>query len=632
MTLPCHLPPNTLELLAPAKDKIQGMEAIRHGADAVYIGAPAFGARAAVPVSTDDIRDLVEYAHLYQARVYVALNTILRDDEIPIAVEIAHQMYDIGVDALIVQDLGLLTQDLPPIALHASTQMDNVSAERVAFWASQGIEQIVVARELSPAQISKIHALTPDVRLEAFVHGALCASYSGRCYAAAAFHGRSANRGSCSQVCRLPYDLLDGSGRVLIHNKHLLSVKDLNRSQVLGQFIEAGVRSFKIEGRLKDISYVKNVTLSYHKLLNKYIQEHPGYARTSIGRVEASFTPDLSKVFNRGYTTFVHRGRGKDDLQAFATPKSIGPVVGRVTSVSGVRVTLQLMSDIELSNGDGFTFITVDGGTLGFRANTVNGNIITLSRSVPELKRGMTIHRSNDQKFERLMQSQTAHRRIQVNWSLSYSDPLLQLSASIPDAQINASIEKGIQLELSQKGNPVSSVHSVLTKLGSTPFYSESSHISVDDNTSTLFIPRSSLTQMRQEVTNALEKSLRSRALETRRTRNTTCLTNPQPYWTSEVNYTANLLNVHAKQFLRGRGVTVHQMAYEHTPRRDEPIMYTKHCIRYSLQQCPYLQDYKGVLCEPWSLRSTLPNDTNPVRMRIEFDCPNCQMKLIEST
>lgn len=622
------LPPNALELLAPAKDKYQGMEAIRHGADAVYIGAPAFGARVAVPVSSEDIRELIDFAHLYQARVYVALNTILRDEEMPRAVELAHEMYDIGADALIIQDIGLLTQDLPPMALHASTQMDNVSAERVAFWTGQGMEQVVLARELSPAQIGRIHTKTPDVRLECFVHGALCVSYSGRCYAAAAFHGRSANRGSCSQVCRLPYDLIDGDGNLLVRDKHLLSIKDLNRSEVLGQFIEAGVRSFKIEGRLKDVSYVKNVTLAYHQLLNEYITTHPEFSRTSIGCVEATFSPDTTKVFNRGYTTLTHNGRGEDNLAAFATPKSIGPVIGKVKSISGVHVTLDLLPGIKLANGDGFTFIDTDGTTKGFRANTTDGSLLTLSRPVPELTPGIIIHRSNDQQFERQMLSETAQRKIKIGWTLRYEMGKLHLYSHVVGTEAHSYVQKEIELDKAQKGNSYDSILSVLSKLGGTPF--DCKEIDVDNETKLLFIPRSILTQMRQDSTLALEAELRSLALHTRGIRSIEDRQDTIPYWSNEVDYTANLLNSSARRFLEKRGVEIKQMAYEYVAQKDKPVMYTKHCIRYSLKQCPHLQGYKLPHKEPWVLESTLPDDPNPVRMRIEFDCQNCQMKLIE--
>lgn len=609
-----------LELLAPAKNADYGIEAIRHGADAVYIGAPAFGARVSAGNSIEDIERLISFAHIFGAKVYVALNTILKDEELTKARKLIHQLYNIGADAIIIQDYGLLTEDLPPIPLHASTQMDNVSVERIKFIADQGFEQVVVPREFSPNQIRKIHKSVPEVRLECFIHGALCVSYSGRCYAAAEFHGRSANRGACSQVCRLPFDLIDGKGGVLQHNKHLLSIKDLNRTELIADLIEAGVTSFKIEGRLKDLSYVKNVVSHYHLVLNRFIAEHPEYSRRSRGDVDLKFVPNIDRIFNRGYTSFAQNGRRDDNLAAFDSPKSMGERVGKVVTIKGTTIRLQLEPGKIISNGDGLAFYLPQGGTAGIKVNISEGDKIILNKPSEDLKIGMNLFRNLDIAFERQMAKDTAERRLPIRFSLSaVSDSELCLSVETLDG-VQSSVIETVKLEKSQSGDTITSITNVLNKCGNTLY--KTIDIKISDALYDIFIPRSLLTGMRQRILTQLDQKLRDFALKTRPNR-------PQPsknstYPEATVNYTANVFNKSAQLFYAKHGATVTEMAYEKEKQPEKPLMYTKHCVRYSLGMCPHLQGYQGPLYEPWLLRSTLGDLT----MRIAFNCQECAMLL----
>lgn len=616
-----------LELLAPAKNAEYGIEAIKHGADAVYIGAPMYGARAAVGNSVEEIETLVRFAHTYGARVYVALNTILTDEELPQAVKMAQQLYDLGADALIIQDYGLLhSPAMPPIPLHASTQMDNHTVERIAFVATQGFEQIVVPREFSPAQIARVHRAVPEVRLECFVHGALCVSYSGRCYAAAAFHGRSANRGACSQVCRLAFDLYDGTGRKLQSHKHLLSVKDLNRSEVLAQLISAGVTSFKIEGRLKDIAYLKNVTAHYHQLLDAFIRTHEGYQRASHGAVTHLFTPDIDRVFNRGYTSFVHNGRKDDHLAAFDTPKSMGKRVGEVVRLERDLLTIKLDPNTTIANGDGLSYHLAQGGTAGLKVNIAQGNRLVLNNAPQQLPKGTPLYRNSDLAFDRAMLKETAQRELPIVATLQQrnDETRQRLLLHVQELQSGIGVEvtsDAITLEVAQ--NPDStyaSVLGVLEKCGGTPFRLQA--LSLDDALRSIFIPRSILTTMRRTVLEELQERLIEHFKGTRNVRGAQDRTAQYPE--SSVDYRANVYNATAAAFYREHGVEVTAPAYEEQYAQGQPIMYTKHCIRYSLGQCPTLQGYKQPHREPWVLKSC----HNGEDMRIKFDCEHCMMLL----
>lgn len=386
-----------IELLAPAKNLECGIAAIDHGADAVYIGAPKFGARAAAVNSLEDIAALVEYAHLYNARIYVTVNTILKDEELQETEKMIWALFRAGVDALIVQDMGITGLNLPPIPLHASTQMDNRTVEKVRFLADAGFRQVVLARELSLREISKIHEACPDVPLEIFVHGALCVSYSGQCYVSQACFGRSANRGECAQFCRLPFSLVDAEGRVIVKDKHLLSLKDLNQSDELEALLDAGASSFKIEGRLKDVSYVKNVTAAYRRKLDAIFARRKEYVRASSGSCRYAFNPQLDKSFSRGFTHYYLHGRTKD-VFSFDTPKSLGEEMGTMKEARGNYLTVAGLKSF--NNGDGVCYIDEQGRLQGFRINRVEGNKL-YPQEMPRIKPRTVLYRNFDQEFER---------------------------------------------------------------------------------------------------------------------------------------------------------------------------------------------------------------------------------------
>ena len=382
-----------IELLAPAKNLECGIEAINHGADAVYIGAPRFGARAAAGNSLADIEALVQYAHLYNVRIYVTVNTILRDDELKETEAMIWDLYRVGVDALIVQDMGLTQLNLPPIPLHASTQMDNRTVEKVRFLADAGFRQVVLARELSVNEISSIHAACPDTLLEVFIHGALCVSYSGQCYVSEACFGRSANRGECAQFCRLQFDMTDADGKVIEKGKHLLSLKDINQSDNLEELLDAGASSLKIEGRLKDVSYVKNVTAYYRQKLDALFKRRKEYVRASSGSVKLAFRPQLDKSFSRGFTDYFAHGRNPG-IFSFNTPKSLGEEVGTVKEIRGNYLTVAGVK--AFSNGDGLCYLDAQGRLQGFRVHRVENNKL-FPQEMPRIKPKTVRYRNFDQ-------------------------------------------------------------------------------------------------------------------------------------------------------------------------------------------------------------------------------------------
>lgn len=384
-----------LELLAPAKNLACGMAAVDHGADAVYIGAQRFGARAAAGNSVDDIRQLCDYAHPYGVKVYVTVNTIIYDEELEATEQLIRQLDEIGVDAILVQDMSVLRMAIPPLPLHASTQTDNRTAEKVRWLQQLGFKRVVLARELSVSEIAAIHQEVPDMPLEVFVHGALCVSYSGLCYASQYCFGRSANRGACAQFCRMKFDLLDADGKEIEHQRHLLSLKDMNQSDHLEELIEAGATSFKIEGRLKEVSYVKNVVAAYSQRLDAIIARNPDrYCRASKGHCTYSFVPNLNKTFNRGFTTYFLHGRQKD-ISSPDTPKAIGEYVGYVKEIR--RDSFNVAGTASFANGDGLCFINGERELEGFRVNRAEGNRLYPHEMPRHLHAGMALYRNNDQ-------------------------------------------------------------------------------------------------------------------------------------------------------------------------------------------------------------------------------------------
>ncbi len=595
-----------IELLSPARDVNIAREAILHGADAVYIGAPKFSARVAAGNSIDEIASLVEFAHIYGAKIYVALNTIIRDEEIAEVETLIKSLYEIGVDALIVQDMGITKMNIPPIQLHASTQCHNASIEQVSFLEKSGFSQVVLARELNISQIGEI-CKNCNVPIEVFIHGALCVSYSGRCYLSQALASRSANRGECAQFCRLPYNLEDSKGDILIKNKHLLSLKDMNRSSSIEALLDAGVTSFKIEGRLKDVEYVKNVTAYYRGILDEIFARRSEYVPASSGRVKVNFSPNPYKSFNRGFTQYYTDNQNFNDITSINTPKSIGERIGVVKSVQANFI--EISSDVELHNGDGLCFTSKDGEFSGFGVNTVEGNRLFPS-SMPNIKRGDVVYRNSDIKFNKLLSSPTAERKIQTSIVLSYDEQYLILKIT-DDKDNTVTIKEEIDtLELA-KTNQKNNQETQLSKLGNTPFEALNIDISQTEN---LFIPSSLLTKMRRFATEELIK-LRIK----NHTRPERGLDLKPKYPKSELNFDANISNSKAEEFYRERGVENISQAYELKPVEDAHLMTTIHCIRRSFGKC--LKTEQG---SDWKEPLFLVSGKN--RLHLHFDCKECKM------
>ncbi len=602
------LSPKKIELLAPAKDLECGIEAINHGADAVYIGAPKFSARASAGNSIDDIRKLAAYAHLYSAKVYVALNTILKDEELKEAEQTIWGLYHSGVDAVIIQDMGILEMNLPPVAIHASTQADNRDPEKIKFLEKAGFSQIVLARELSLQQIKDI-ADKVTVPLEVFVHGALCVSYSGQCYISQAMCGRSANRGECAQYCRLPYTLQDAKGRTIVSNKHLLSLKDLNLSDSLEQLLDAGASSLKIEGRLKDISYVKNVTAYYRKKLDEIFARRPEYVPASAGKCTFSFIPDPAKSFNRGFTSYFLNGR-QENIISEDTPKSIGELVGKVKDVE--KNFLTITRKVELNNGDGLCFLNEKGEFQGFRVNRVEGNKV-FPAEMPRITLHTLLYRNFNQSFEKQLSKKSSDRKIPLSITLEENNFGFTLSGETGD-NCSASIAIPLTKELANKEQR-QVIEQHLSKFGNTIF--EVENISVDFGRN-YFIPASVLSEMRRQLT---EKLLIVRKIRYKQSYRH-IVPNDYPYPEKSLSYTGNVSNVKARDFYRRHGVQQIDEAFELKKTEDAILMFSKHCLRYALGYCPHYQKGKAPLPEPLTLLN------NHYKLKLEFDCKKCEMKL----
>lgn len=599
-----------IELLAPAKNLECGIEAINHGADAVYIGAPRFGARAAAGNSIEDIKALVDYAHIYNVRIYVTVNTILHDEELPETEKMIWELYRAGVDALIIQDMGITRLNLPPITLHASTQMDNRTPEKVKFLSDIGFRQVVLARELSLEEIKKIHDTCPETLLEVFVHGALCVSYSGQCYVSQACFGRSANRGECAQFCRLAFDLVDSNGKTIEQNKHLLSLKDMNQSDNLEALLDAGATSLKIEGRLKDVSYVKNVTAYYRQKLDSIFKYRKEYVRASAGTVKTTFTPQLDKSFSRGFTDYFLRGRNPG-IFSFSTPKSLGEEVGTVKEIRGNYFTVAGVKSF--SNGDGLCYIDDNGRLQGFRVNRVENNKL-FPQEMPRLKPKTRLYRNFDQEFDKLMQKKSAERKIAVDICLTENNFGFTLN-------INDENENSVSLTLQREKEPArtpqtDNLRNQLGKLGNTPFEARDIKIDLSDN---WFIPASELSELRR---NAVERLLDLRKINYRQ-EIFRLKESKSSFPVSTLTYLGNVMNSSAAEFYKNHGVLKVMPAFEKEQPKDAVLMFCKHCIRYSMGWCPVHHKVRSPFREPYYLVSS-----DGRRFRLEFDCKQCQMKV----
>lgn len=609
-----------IELLAPAKDLEFGREAVNHGADALYIGAPAFGARAAATNSIEDIEALVQYAHLYGCKVYATVNTILFDDELERAVAMIHRLYNIGLDALIVQDMGLLECNLPPIELHASTQCHNATPERVRFLEQAGFTRVILARETSLVQMQTIRKAS-NVELEAFVHGALCVSYSGQCYMSQYLTGRSGNRGCCSQPCRSAYDLYTSDGRTLLKNRHLLSLKDFNASKQIDSMISAGISSFKIEGRLKDLSYVKNVTAHYRQLLDAIIERNAegenALVASSSGKCTYTFTPDVERTFNRGYTDYFLRER--QPMASFATQKSIGKEVGKVTSV-GSR-TLTVGGGESFANGDGLCYIDANGRMQGFLVNDVQGCTLT-PNTMPPIKVGTTLWRNNDILFEKRLNGSSAERKIGIEIIFKITQGGFALDIKDEDgvaatAQIITDHNQAVS-HAKMSGTIVKQ----LSKLGGTPYRVDKI---VDATGGQYFIPALMLNELRRNAIKTLNEYRIKHFHPTDHLR----VDNMAAFPASSVDYRANVVNSRAEDFYKKHGAKVMEHGVEQThDYAGKALMTTKYCLRYELGCC-LLGKSKTTPAVEIKPDDGLILHNNGQRFRLHFDCTECRMQIL---
>ena len=600
--------PRKIELLVPAKNLETGIAAVNHGADAVYIGAGRFGARQAAGNSVEDIARLVEYAHIFGVKVYVTLNTIIKDEEVAEVEELVASLYECGADALIVQDMGILEMNIPPIPLHASTQMDNRDAEKVAFLARVGFPRVVLARELSLEQIAAIHKASPATELEVFVHGALCVSYSGQCYASEHCFGRSANRGACAQFCRLSFDLVDSGDNIIVRDKHLLSLKDMNRSGYLEELLDAGATSLKIEGRLKDVSYVKNITAYYRAKLDAIFQRRKEYVRASYGTVTTQFTPAPEKSFSRGFTDYMLKN-GKDDMTSFDTPKSKGEYMGKVKFVSRGYFTV---TGKEFSNGDGACFVSKSGKLCGFRVNRVEGNRV-FPQTMPPVETGDELYRNYDCDFERQLSRPDVARRLAIRLVFTENATGFILHA-VDETGHETSVEKEFGKDVArspQRDNIIIQ----LKKWGNTPF--EVEHVSVELGDE-WFVPSSLLSEMRRML---CDKMMQEKATAHREEK--FVKGEAVPYISTLLDYRGNVSNSYARKFYLEHGVKEIAPAYEIAPVDKATVMFCKHCIKYSMGWCSKngtQTPYK----EPFYLVSG-----DGRRFRLQFDCKECIMRVV---
>ncbi len=597
-----------VELLSPAKNLECGIAAINCGADAVYIGSPKFGARAAAGNSIQDIEKLINYAHLFGVKIFVALNTILYDNELEEAKKLIHQLYNIGCDALIIQDLGILKLDIPPIALHASTQTDNRTVEKVQFLQNCGFERIVLARETPLSLIDKIHKKT-GAELEVFVHGALCVSYSGQCYMSHANCGRSANRGECAQYCRLPYSLQDSNGNILVKNKHLLSLKDLNRSDFLEELITAGVTSFKIEGRMKESNYVKNITAFYRKKIDTILENHPEKKRSSFGKTTFFFTPIAEKSFHRGNTDYFLFER-RENMVQLSTPKSLGEYIGTITQTQ--RKSIEINSKIPLHNGDGLCFINNKNEFSGFRINQLKDKTI-LFNEVHNLQKGDKVFRNHDHEFEKQLQSKSAERKIAVDFHLSENDQGVCLTAT-DESGVTVSQCFKCEKQLAEKPQQAeNTIKTQLSKLGDTIFYANR----VDARfRHTYFFPSSQISLWRKELINKLLEKL----VDTNKPKPTERQISA-PKVAENTSFLDNISNKNAANFYLENGTKNIAWAFELNKYPKAILMQCKYCIKYELGWCSKQKNNNAP-----KIKEPLFLSYNKKLFKLKFDCGKCEM------
>ena len=629
-----------IELLAPAKNLEQGITAIDHGADAVYIGASEFGARQAAGNTTDDIAQLADYAHRFGARVYVTVNTIVYEHELPAARQLLRRIVKAGADAILVQDMAVveMMKEMaaePEMAgmqmpeLHASTQTDNRSADKARWLRSVGFSRVVLARELSLDEIREIHRAVPDTELEVFVHGALCVSYSGACYASQHCFGRSANRGECAQFCRLAFDLKDSRGDTIRQASHLLSLKDMKQLDRLEEIVEAGATSLKIEGRLKDAAYVKNVVAAYSQRIGEIIARNPGrYRRSSYGHAAYTFEPHIEKTFNRGFTHYFLDGR-RDDISSFDTPKAMGEYVGYVKEIR--RGSFNVAGTAVFANGDGLCFFGKDRRLEGFRVNRVENNRLYPLTMPRGLQPGMALYRNNDIEFERAMNGKTAERRIDVDFTLAIDGGAICLEAEDEAGRkAHAVIDQPIEeAQKPQRDN----ITRQIEKLGGTAFRARKTTLS--GGTANLFIPSSKIAAARREVVAALEEQPIGISRNNGYAAGHTTEKKNHPAIEADRINAANVANHRAEAFYEEHGVAHAATAFEitdgarpgtrfyGTPRTATPLMTCRYCLRYAMGFCVKRGGQQPHWKEPLFLESS-----DGRRVRLAFNCARCQMEV----
>ncbi len=624
--------PHSLELLSPARDVSIAREAILHGADAIYIGGPGFGARHGASNSLADIAGLVCFARAYRVRIFVTLNTILHDDELKTARQLIWQLYEAGVDALIVQDMGILEMDIPPIELHASTQCDIRTPEKARFLADAGFSQLVVARELSLPQVQKICAST-DATIEFFIHGALCVAFSGQCYISHAQTGRSANRGDCSQACRLPYTLKDSEGRVVAYEKHLLSLKDNNQTANLEALVNTGVRSFKIEGRYKDMGYVKNITAWYRQQLDRILSQQPHLARASSGHTEHFFIPDPERTFNRGSTDYFVNAR-QPDIGAFETPAFTGLPIGEITSVSRKHLTVR--SRASLANGDGLNILHKREIT-GFRASVVTLLDTTehqgetcwqyriepheLPEQLRQLRLPYPLNRNLDHNWQQALSKTSAERRIGVSWQVQLQQEQLELTVTSEEGIRYSQTIQGPFAPASQPEQALQQLRNQLERLGTTIYHVQRINLQAEQ---AFFIPNSQLKNLRRDVIAGLDAA--RLASYPRGQRKPAC-TPPPLYPETHLSFLANVYNEKSRAFYQKHGIQLVAAAYEaHQEAGDVPLMITRHCLRFSFNLCPkQARGMQGVQNRAEPMQLLHQNEV----LTLQFDCKACEMHVM---
>jgi 23S rRNA 5-hydroxycytidine C2501 synthase len=665
------LPRNHLELLAPARDAAIGREAVLHGADAVYIGGPAFGARTKADNTVSEIAELVGFAHRFNSRIFVTVNTILHDSELEGARKLIHELHDAGVDALIVQDMGILELDIPPIALHASTQCDIRTLEKAEFLSHVGFSQLVLARELTLTQIAKIHAaIREDVALEFFVHGALCVAFSGNCYISEAHTGRSANRGSCSQECRLPYTLVDHNGAVVAFDKHLLSMKDNDQSANLRLLIDAGIRSFKIEGRYKDMSYVKNVTAHYRTLFDQILSERPELSAASHGTSTFSFMPDPARTFNRSSTDYFVNGR-QGDIGAFDTPVHAGMPVARVTRISKGIIEVATLNESDATHASGETILSTaakhpddrhevrltkasqepiapelratfangDGLTY-FHGRELQGVQVNVATHVgnrwhlqpnarleelPGLKPGVLLHRNRDHAWESVLSKTSAVRRVSIDMSIAETSDGFELSVRDDRGHVGRATVTCAKEVAKDAAKSTQSLRENVSKLGNTLYITNDDALAIEFS-QPWFVPASVANGLRRDAIAALDDARRNAFMKWARFEATHPL---KPYPAESLTYLANVYNDAARAFYAKHGVKMMDTAYEmHQEAGEVPLMVTKHCLRFAFNLCPKqakgVQGVQGqIRAEPMTLISS------GEKLTLKFDCKPCEMHVM---